>query len=73
MAEHQFYFWLQYGGKPTVLTVSNDVEPVEVDRMIIAPAETYDVVVTLTDNMSYEFKATRPDKIQTSVWLELIS
>jgi Putative multicopper oxidases len=43
------YFWLTYaGGKITVVaTDGNDVEPVEVDRLIIAVSETYDVVVTL--------------------------
>jgi FtsP/CotA-like multicopper oxidase with cupredoxin domain len=37
----------------------NDMVPVEVDRLIIAPAETYDIVVTIAENMSYEFRATR--------------
>ena len=43
------YFWLSYsGGKITVVaTDGNDVEPVEVDRLIIAVSETYDVVVTI--------------------------
>ena len=41
------YFWLRYaGGKITVVASDgNDVEPVEVDRLIIAVSETYDVVV----------------------------
>ncbi|MGI8952233.1 MAG: multicopper oxidase domain-containing protein [Chitinophagaceae bacterium] len=66
------YFWLQYaGGKLTVVgNDGNDVEPVEVDRMIIAPAETYDVVVTIPDNMSYEFRATAEDRTKAaSLWL----
>ena len=33
--------------------------PVEVDRLIIAPAETYDLVVTIPENMSYEFRPLR--------------
>jgi FtsP/CotA-like multicopper oxidase with cupredoxin domain len=34
----------------------NDVEPVEVDRLIIGVSETYDVVVTIpAANTSYEF------------------
>ncbi|RYY20377.1 MAG: copper oxidase [Chitinophagaceae bacterium] len=66
------YFWLQYGGgKMTVIANDgNDVEPVEVDRLIIGVAETYDVVVTVPANMSYEFRATPEDRTgHTSLWL----
>lgn len=58
------YFWLQYaGGKMTVVASDGiDVAPVEVDRMIIAVAETYDVVVTIPENGSYEFRATAEDR-----------
>ena len=66
------YFWLSYsGGKITVVaTDGNDVEPVEVDRLIIAVSETYDVVVTIPDDKSYEFLATPEDRTKfTSVWL----
>ena len=51
------YFWLTYaGGKITVIASDgNDVEPVEVDRLIIAVSETYDVIVTIPKNGSYEF------------------
>ncbi len=66
------YFWLSYsGGKITVVaTDGNDVEPVEVDRLIIAVSETYDVVVTIPDNKSYEFLATPEDRTKfTSIWL----
>ena len=66
------YFWLQYGGgKMTVVANDgNDVEPVEVDRLIIGVSETYDVVVTLPENMSYEFRATPEDRTKsTSLWL----
>ena len=66
------YFWLSYsGGKITVVaTDGNDVEPVEVDRLIIAVSETYDVVVTIPDNKSYEFLATPEDRTKfTSMWL----
>lgn len=43
------YFWLRYaGGKITVVANDgNDVEPVEVDRLIVGVSETYDVVVTI--------------------------
>ncbi len=66
------YFWLQYGGgKITVIgNDGNEVEPVEVDRLIIGVAETYDVIVTIPDNMSYEFRATPEDRTKsTSLWL----
>lgn len=66
------YFWLQFaGGKlEVVANDGNDVEPVEVDRLIIGVAETYDVVVTVPENMGYEFKATAEDRTKSaSVWL----
>ncbi len=67
------YFWLTYaGGKMTVVTNDgNDVEPVEVDRLIIGVSETYDVIVTIPDeNTAYEFLATSEDRIKsTSLYL----
>ena len=66
------YFWLQYaGGKMTVIANDgNDVVPVEVDRLIIGVAETYDVIVTVPENMSYEFRSTAEDRSgYTSLWL----
>ena len=66
------YFWLQYaGGKITVIANDgNNVEPVEVDRLIIGISETYDVVVTIPGNMAYEFRATPEDRTKSaSLWL----
>lgn len=65
------YFWLGYAGKITVVgNDGNDMVPVEVDRLIIAPAETYDLIVTVPENMSYEFRATAEDRTgATSLWL----
>lgn len=66
------YFWLSYaGGKITVVgNDGNDVEPVEVDRLIIATAETYDVIVTIPQSMSYEFLVTPEDRTKSaSLWL----
>ncbi len=63
------YFWLTYaGGKITVVANDgNDVEPVEVDRLIIAVSETYDVVVTIpNDNTAYEFLATSEDRTKSA-------
>jgi len=66
------YFWLTYsGGKITVVASDgNDVEPVEVDRLIIAVSETYDVVLTIPENKSYEFLVTPEDRTKSaSLWL----
>jgi CopA family copper-resistance protein len=63
------YFWLTYaGGKITVVANDgNDVEPVEVDRLLIAVSETYDVIVTIpNDGTSYEFLATSEDRTKSA-------
>lgn len=63
------YFWLTYaGGKITVVANDgNDVEPVEVDRLIIGVSETYDVIVTIpAENTSYEFLATPEDRTKSA-------
>jgi len=63
------YFWLTYaGGKITVVANDgNDVEPVEVDRLIIGVSETYDVIVTIpTENTSYEFLSTPEDRTKSA-------
>lgn len=63
------YFWLNYaGGKMTVVANDgNDVDPVEVDRLIIGVSETYDVVVTLpNENTAYEFLATPEDRTKSA-------
>lgn len=66
------YFWLQYGGgKMTVIgNDGNDVVPIEVDRLIVGVSETYDVVVNIPANKSYEFRATPEDRTKAaSLWL----
>lgn len=67
------YFWLNYsGGKITVVANDgNDVEPIEVDRLLIAVSETYDVIVSIpNDSIAYEFTATSEDRTKsTSLWL----
>lgn len=63
------YFWLTYaGGKITVVASDgNDVEPVEVDRLLIAVSETYDIIVTIpSDKTSYEFLATPEDRTKSA-------
>ncbi len=63
------YFWLTYaGGKITVLANDgNDVEPVVVDRLMIAVSETYDVMVTIpAENTAFEFLATTEDRTNSA-------
>lgn len=63
------YFWLRYaGGKITVVANDgNDVEPVEVDRLIIAVSETYDIVVSVPeDGKSFELMATTEDRTNSA-------
>jgi CopA family copper-resistance protein len=63
------YFWLTYGGgKMTVVANDgNDVEPVEVDRLMIAVSETYDVIVSIpADGFSHEFLATPEDRTKSA-------
>lgn len=67
------YFWLNYAGGKIIVVANdgNDVEPVEVDRLIIAVSETYDIILTIPENgMSYEFLATAEDRTKsTSLWV----
>lgn len=63
------YFWLRYaGGKITVVASDgNDVDPVDVDRLIIAVSETYDIVVTIPENdNAYELIATTEDRTNSA-------
>ena len=66
------HFWLQFaGGKMRVVSADGqEVEPVEVDKLLIATAETYDIEVTLPADGRYEFRATSWDRYKhTGVWL----
>ncbi|MFV8321427.1 multicopper oxidase domain-containing protein [Flavobacterium sp. LS2R12] len=63
------YFWMNYaGGKITVVASDgNDVEPVEVDRLIVAVSETYDVIVTIpADKTAFEFLVTSEDRTKSA-------
>jgi Multicopper oxidase len=63
------YFWLNYAGGKFLVVANdgNDVEPVEVDRLIIAVSETYDIVLTIpADGTAYEFTATTEDKTNSA-------
>ncbi len=58
------YFWLNCGGGKMKIVAADGlaVQPVEVDKILIAIAETYDVEVKIPeDGMAYEFRATAQD------------
>ncbi|WP_116125310.1 multicopper oxidase domain-containing protein [Lewinella sp. IMCC34183] len=66
------HFWLQFaGGKMKIVGADGlEVVPTEVDKLLIATAETYDIEVTLPADGRYEFRATSWDRYKhTSVWL----
>lgn len=63
------YFWINYaGGKMTIVANDgNDVEPIEVDRFLLAVSETIDIVVTIPEKgTSYELLATTEDRVNTT-------
>ena len=57
------YFDVEYAGGPmTIISADGmDVEPFEVQRLRISTAETYDVVVAIDSDSSYELRATSID------------
>lgn len=66
------YFWLQFaGGKMSVVASDGiDVKPVAVDRLIVGVSESYDILITMPENGSYEFLATSEDRTgAVSLWL----
>ncbi|MEQ1604007.1 MAG: multicopper oxidase domain-containing protein [Pyrinomonadaceae bacterium] len=66
------YFWIQFAGSQLSVVASDgmDVVQVDVDRMLIGIAETYDVIVTIPENKSFELRATAEDRTKaTSLWL----
>lgn len=58
------YFWLQYSGGKIIVVASDgaEVQPVEVDRLIVGVSETYDVIIVRPDTGSYTFLATAEDR-----------
>jgi len=66
------YFHMEYAGGPmTVVSADGqDVEPVKLDRLLIAVAETYDVIVHVPAVGAYELRATAHDgSAFTSIWI----
>lgn len=57
------YFYVQFAGGPMTVVAADglDVEPFVTDRLLISVAETYDVVVRVPQNGTFEFRATAMD------------
>lgn len=57
------YFYLQSAAGPLTIVAADgpEVVPVEVDRLLIGMAETYDVVITVPASGLWEFRATAQD------------
>ncbi len=57
------YFWLNYGGGDLEIISADgiNVQPVQTDRVLIGLAETYDFLITVPENKSFEFRATAQD------------
>lgn len=57
------YFYLNYaGGDMKIISADGvDVEPVEVNKLLIAIAETYDLIIKVPENGAFEFRATAQD------------
>lgn len=66
------YFYLEFAGGPmTVVSADGqDVEPVEISRLLIAVAETYDILIRIPSQGLYELRATAQDSSGfASIWL----
>ncbi len=57
------YFYLQFAAGPLTIISADGlpVEPVTVDRVLIAVAETYDFLITVPDGGAYELRAAAHD------------
>jgi len=57
------YFYLQFAGGPVQIVAADgkDVQPVDLDRFLMAIAETYDLMVTVPKDGAYELRATAQD------------
>jgi len=57
------YFYLNSSAGPMTIVAADGpaVQPVKVDRFLMAIAETYDVIITIPANGQYEFRATAQD------------
>lgn len=66
------YFHLEFAGGPMRIVAADgiEVEPLAEQRLLIGVAETYDLLLTVPENGSFEFRATAHDGSgYASVWL----
>jgi hypothetical protein len=66
------YFHLEFAGGPMTIVAADgqEVEPLNEQRLLMAVAETYDVLVQMPTDGAYEFRATAHDGSGfASVWL----
>ncbi|WP_373497801.1 multicopper oxidase domain-containing protein [Desulfococcus sp.] len=66
------FFYLQFAGGPLQVIAADGlpVQPFDEPRLLIGVAETYDVIVTVPENGSYELRATAHDGSgQASLWI----
>lgn len=66
------FFYLQFAGGPLQVIAADGlpVQPFEEPRLLVGVAETYDVVVMVPENGSYELRATAHDGSgQASLWI----
>ena len=57
------YFWLNWGGVTPLLISADgvDVEPISVNKILSAIAETYDLLITVPEKKALEIRATAQD------------
>ena len=66
------YFYLSFAGGEMEIVEADGVPvmPVKVNEILIATAETFDLILTIPENMKYEFQITAQDiSGKSSVWL----
>ena len=66
------FFYLQFAGGPMQVIAADGqlVQPFDEERLLMAVAETYDVIVTVPAGGSYEFRATAHDGSgRASLWI----
>ncbi|WP_299493331.1 multicopper oxidase domain-containing protein [uncultured Shewanella sp.] len=66
------YFYLNYAGGPLKVIAADglDITPTNLERLLIATAESYDFLVKIPQNGQYEFRATSFDGTgYTSTWI----
>lgn len=62
-ASSSSYMWFEFaGGQMTVIAADGvDVAPFKAQKILLATAETYDVLITIPDDKKYELRATSQD------------